>query len=191
MINITKAILNVIESIQPFDDLEALHVQDASNWIRTTTDSIFRISKPDKPPKHLVSYFVVVDEARHSILLIDHIKSGLWLPAGGHVEIDESPAVTVAREAQEELGLDAKFSALTGDQPLMITVTQTVNGNIHTDVSLWYVLTGDSRVDLDFDRREMKGYKWFTFDEILKTNIDTLDPHMHRFVNKLQQLLEC
>lgn len=34
MINITKAILNVIESIQPFDDLEALHVQDASNWIR-------------------------------------------------------------------------------------------------------------------------------------------------------------
>ena len=66
MINITKAILNVIESIQPFDDLEALHVQDASNWIRTTTDSIFRISKPDKPPKHLVSYFVVVDEARHT-----------------------------------------------------------------------------------------------------------------------------
>ena len=112
------------------------------------------------------------------------------MPAGGHVEIDESPAVTVAREAQEELGLDAKFSALTGDQPLMITVTQTVNGNIHTDVSLWYVLTGDSRVDLDFDRREMKGYKWFTFDEILKTNIDTLDPHMHRFVNKLQQMLE-
>lgn len=69
VVNITKAILNVIESIQPFDDLEALHVQDASSWIRTTTDSIFRISKPDKPPKHLVSYFVVVDglcySARH------------------------------------------------------------------------------------------------------------------------------
>ena len=191
MSNTTRDILNTIESIRPFDDLETLHIQDASNWIRSTTESIYRISKPDNPPKHLVSYFVPVDEARRSLLLIDHVKSGLWLPAGGHVEIDENPAVTVAREAQEELGLDAKFSALTGDQPLMITVTQTVNGNIHTDVSLWYVLTGDSRVDLDFDRREMKGYKWFTFDEILKTNIDTLDPHMHRFVNKLQQMLEC
>ena len=190
MSNTTRDILNTIESIRPFDDLETLHIQDASNWIRSTTESIYRISKPDNPPKHLVSYFVPVDEARRSLLLIDHVKSGLWLPAGGHVEIDENPAVTVAREAQEELGLDAKFSALTGDQPLMITVTQTVNGNIHTDVSLWYVLTGDSRVDLDFDRREMKGYKWFTFDEILKTNIDTLDPHMHRFVNKLQQMLE-
>lgn len=190
MSNTTRDILNTIESIRPFDDLETLHIQDASNWIRSTTESIYRISKPDNPPKHLVSYFVPVDEARRSLLLIDHVKSGLWLPAGGHVEIDENPAVTVAREAQEELGLDAKFSALTGDQPLMITVTQTVNGNIHTDVSLWYVLTGDSRVDLDFDRREMKGYKWFTFNEILKTNIDTLDPHMHRFVNKLQQMLE-
>lgn len=188
---ITNAILNVIESIQPFDDLEALHVQDASNWIRTTTDSIFRISKPDNPPKHLVAYFVPVDEARRSLLLIDHVKSGLWLPAGGHVEINENPVTTVVREAKEELGLDAKFGKWTGDQPLMLTVTQTVNGNVHTDVSLWYLIKGDSQIDLDFDRREMNGYRWCTFDEVLGTDIGMLDPHMHRFVNKLQQLLEC
>ena len=191
MINITKAILNVIESIQPFDDLEALHVQDASNWIRTTTNSIFRISKPDNPPKHLVSYFVPVDEARRSLLLIDHVKSGLWLPAGGHVEIDENPADTVVREAKEELGLDAKFGKWTDDQPLMLTVTQTVNGNVHTDFSLWYLIKGDSQIDLDFDRREMNGYRWYTFDELLGTDIGPLDPHTHRFVNKLQQMLEC
>ena len=184
-----KDILKLVESIQPFDVTEQTHINDATRWIRTTKDGVFRISKPDNPPKHLVSYFVPVDIANRSLLLIDHVKSGLWLPPGGHVEVNENPATTVVREAQEELGLTAQFDMTLGDKPLLLTVTQTVNGNIHTDVSLWYVLKGDSRVDLDFDRREMNGYRWLTFDEVLHTDTSKLDPHMHRFVNKLKREL--
>lgn len=181
-------IRQVIEALEPFDTIESEHIQDAVNWIKTA-DGIFRISKPDNPPKHLVSYFVPIDEANQSLLLIDHVKSGLWLPAGGHVEIDEDPKVTVIREAQEELGLNAEFTPLLGDKPLLVTVTQTINGNIHTDVSLWYVQKGDSRIVLDFDRREMNGYRWYSFDEVLQTDISKLDPHMHRFAKKLQRYL--
>ena len=184
-----RDILKLVESIQPFDAMEQTHINDAMQWIQVTKDGIFRISKPDNPPKHLVSYFVPVDIANRSLLLIDHVKSGLWLPPGGHVEVNENPATTVVREAQEELGLTAQFDMTLGDKPLLITVTQTVNGNIHTDVSLWYVLKGDSRVDLDFDRREMNGYRWLTFDEVLHTDTSKLDPHMRRFVNKLEREL--
>ena len=189
MNTVERDILKIVESIQSFDAMERAHITDAARWIRTATDGIFRISKPDNPPKHLVAYFVPIDIANHSLLLIDHVKSGLWLPPGGHVEVNENPVTTVKREAHEELGLHAEFDTMFGDKPLLITVTQTVNGNIHTDVSLWYVLKGDSRVDLDFDRREMNGYRWLTFDEIHRTDSSTLDPHMRRFVNKLEREL--
>lgn len=83
-----------IKLIQAFDTLEQEHIDDALTWM-TKTNDVFRIKKPDLPPKHLVSYFVLVDTKHKSILLCDHIKAQLWLPSGGHVEHGEHPADTV------------------------------------------------------------------------------------------------
>jgi len=47
-----------------------------------------------------VSYLLLVDRPAGSVLLCDHRLSGLWLPAGGHVEPGEHPLGTV------RLGLD-------------------------------------------------------------------------------------
>ena len=55
----------------------------------------------------------------------------------------------------------------------------------HTDVSLWYVLKGDSSRPIQYDEGEFNGYKWFTYDEILNISIEKLDKNLHRFVNKL------
>lgn len=74
-----------VRSIQPLDELERIHITDTLHWIQSG-ENIFRIAKPDKPPKHLVSYFVLIDPNHRSILLGDHIKAQLWLPSGGHVE---------------------------------------------------------------------------------------------------------
>lgn len=184
-IDIVKAAVN---TIKPYDDVEDEHVKDALRWLDTGLP-VFRISKPDNPPKHLVSYFVLFDESRRSMLLIDHIKADLWLPTGGHVDIDEDPRTTVVREADEELKVVADFNTLFGSDPFFITVTTTRNAGTHTDVSLWYVIKGNVDVDLDFDAGEMNGYKWLTLDEILATDIAELDPHMHRFTHKLQEKL--
>ncbi len=78
---------------------------------------------PRTPSPHLVSYFLPVDPASGSVLLADHRKSGLWLPPGGHIEPGEHPAETVRRETREELGIDARFSPLTGERPAFVTVT--------------------------------------------------------------------
>jgi 8-oxo-dGTP pyrophosphatase MutT (NUDIX family) len=40
-----------------------------------------------------------------------HVKSQLWLPAGGHIERDEDPIQAVVREVLEETGIEARVIA--------------------------------------------------------------------------------
>lgn len=180
-------ILDEVKRIEPVDEMEQLHIDDVLSWIQGPSD-IFRIAKPDNPPKHLVSYFVVYDPSVQKLMLIDHIKANMWLPSGGHVEIDEHPRETVRREAMEELELVADFGAI-GEEPAFITVTETRGPGTHTDVSFWYVIIGDSTAELNYDTREMRGLKWLSFDEVLAMDEQVLDPHMKRFVRKLVEML--
>ncbi|MFZ4099547.1 MAG: NUDIX domain-containing protein [Chlamydiia bacterium] len=124
-----------------------------------------------------------MDLAREKILLVSHIKAGLWLPSGGHVEQDEHPKLTAERELAEELNLLPEFLS---EAPLFLTQTVTVGQTAaHTDVSLWYVLKGDSREELVYDQTEFNGYRWFGYDEILQGDPSDFDPHMNRFIRKL------
>ncbi len=40
------------------------------------------------------------------VLLIKHKELGLWLPIGGHIELNETPDEALVREVKEECGLD-------------------------------------------------------------------------------------
>ena len=86
------------------------------------------------------------------------------------------------RELAEELSLVADFIQ---PNPLFITVTRTLGYGDHTDVSLWYLLRGDSSRAIEFDRGEFHGVRWFGFDEI---PFERSDPHIRRFVAKLRAL---
>ena len=167
-----------IEFIVPLDALEAKHRTDALAWVESGAD-LCRVTKPATPPKHLVSYFAVVDG--ENILLVDHKNAQLWLPSGGHVEPGEHPRETVARELFEELGFKASHDI---GPPLMITSTETVGLTAgHTDVSLWYVVRGERGQALRYDEGEFNGVRWFDFSEV---PYDRTDPHMRRFVQKLR-----
>lgn len=52
------------------------------------------------------SVFIVKGNA---VLFHKHKKIGLWLPPGGHVELDEDPNQAAMREAKEETGLDIEL----------------------------------------------------------------------------------
>ena len=185
---IRTQILNAVEAIRPFDTAEKNHIADTVAWIQSGAP-IFRVAKPDKQPKHLVSYFVLIDPEHQSPLLGDHIKAQLWLPSGGHVEPNEHPKATVIREAVEEIGQQAVW--LKGnDQPFFMSSGQTVGLTPgHTDVSLWYLLRGNVHDRLTFERREFNDMTWFTFAEILDSHPAIFDPHMQRFTKKLVQYL--
>ncbi len=177
-----ESIRRIVSGMKPLDEVESKHINDTLAWI-DSGEEIFRLEKPAIPPKHLVSYFVVIDPTKQVLMLVDHIKAELWLPSGGHVEKDEDPKETVRREILEELNFEADFVF---KDPIFITQTVTVGKTAgHTDVSLWYVVAADSEKEIVFDTSEFNGYKWFPFQEVLETPIEKFDPHMHRFTKKL------
>lgn len=179
---IREEIRKIIEKVNPFDELEKEHIKNALAWIGSG-EEIFRIQKPDIPPKHLVSYFVLIDPIAKKLLLLDHIKAELWLPSGGHVEKNEHPKKAVEREIREELNREAVFLLL---DPFFITQTITVGKTAgHTDVSLWYILQGDSGQSVEYEKQEFNGYEWFDYEEILNEPVSRFDPQMHRFTRKL------
>ncbi len=178
-------IRTIVEHIEPLDALERATIAKVLAWIDGGAE-LFRRVKPDVPNQHLVSYFVLVDGKRSQVLLVNHRKAGLWLPTGGHVELDEDPHETVKREFAEELGLRAASEASIGSLPLMITTNVTNGDGRHTDVCLWYVVAGDVNMELDPDPGEFIGHRWWTFDEVLAADIGGLDPATHRFLRKLQ-----
>jgi 8-oxo-dGTP pyrophosphatase MutT (NUDIX family) len=183
-----SAIASLVADVHPHDTLEAEHKRDALDWIQTGAP-LFRVTKLDDPPKHLVSYVVVCDELSRSVLFVDHINAGLWLPAGGHVEPDEHPWRTVTRETREELGVEALPIPRFGASPLFVTVTDTRGTPSHVDVSLWFVLTGTAGTAYDFDRREFRACRWMSFSEVVAMSSSARDPHAHRFIAKLDATL--
>lgn len=62
--------------------------------------------RSQNPKDHICVFFLPYDAQSKQVFLGHHIKSGLWLPPGGHIEENESPSQTVIREAQEELGIE-------------------------------------------------------------------------------------
>ena len=175
-------IAEIVRSITPYDALEQEHHAATVAWIESGAP-LCRIEKPAIPPQHLVSYFVVYDASTQRVLLVDHKKADLWLPNGGHVEPDEHPHTTVIREAREELRITARFVF---PHPIFLTVTQTV-GRIarHTDISLWYVLHGDSGQTFQYDQEEFRQIAWFPLGSL---SVPRTDPHMARFTAKLRSL---
>ncbi len=175
-----RTVHELIQNITPFDELEAQDRAHALRWLEST-DDVFRRVKPATPAQHLVSYVAVVDAADQSSLLVDHRNARLWLPPGGHVEVDEHPAETARREAWEELGIEAVFA-----EPTFITVTETVGvDHGHTDVSLWFVLLGRRGMRLVIDPDEFGEARWWTPEEVQAIGPGAFDPQYGRFVAKL------
>lgn len=173
-----QRVIGELRAITPADDAERRHWTDAMFWAKSGAP-LFRTAKPATPNKHLVSYFAVVDDGH--ILLVDHKNAQMWLPTGGHVESDEHPRRTVVRELWEELGIEVSLEAVA--PPLMVTVTETVGLTAgHTDVSLWYAINFRRGCDLDFNKEEFFGVRWFTFTEAATLRSD---PHLKRFLDKL------
>lgn len=171
-------LLKLIKNIPPFNHEEAQVIEETIEWI-TSGAPLYRLHKPDFPKKHLVTYFLHFDITAEKVLLVDHRKANLWLPAGGHIEPDENPLDSVERECLEELGIASEFIQKT---PLFISATETTGpSHPHIDVNLWYLLKGDASKTLLFDQTEFRSVHWFSFDEI---PFDHTDQNLKTFIEK-------
>jgi len=181
-------VLALLAGLVPHDDLEADHRRDAMAWVESGAP-IFRTAKPATPPKHLVSYCLLVDVEADAVLLVDHRDAQRWLPTGGHVDVDEHPATTARREMAEELGIEPPFHPATGPAPLFVTVTETAGMSTrHTDVSLWFVFAGRAVDEIEPDQREFAGVRWWPIDGIGVDPEIPVEPHLARALAKLGRL---
>ncbi|MFI6367552.1 NUDIX hydrolase [Nocardia sp. NPDC050630] len=181
----TATVAAIVDGITPLDALELQQIEDTRAWL-ASTDDVFRRIKPDTPPRHLVSYVVLVDPRARSVLLGQHLLAGLWLPTGGHISPGEHPLAAAGREATEELGIDPEFTVI-GTEPLFLSVTTTVGTHAgHQDVSLWYVIHGDRTREYTLDPGEFGAARWWDIDTF--DRIDA-DPHFARFLTKLEPIL--
>lgn len=189
---LVERVRRLVEEIEPVDLIERGHRAEAMSWLGMTTDVFRRTSTPVAPVRHLVAYFLLIDEEDRSVLLGDHIKSGLWLPSGGHVEPGEHPTDTVRRECFEELAVNAQFLPSVGERPLFITITDTVGAaDVHNDVSLWYCLSGSRSMNLKPDPDEYVSIRWWRYDEVHDTEPGQFDPGMGRMLKKVTKIGEA
>lgn len=176
---------DLVAAVSPLDDKEASDRLDILAWVASGAP-LFRVERPATPPRHLAVYFALLDDASHSIMLVDHVKARSWLLPGGHVDDGEDPRWTVEREAFEELGITPKFhEPISGDKPFFVTVTQTRGPGSHTDVTLWFILQGDRQAEIQMDTREANAARWFGLNQQTEWPASQFDPQMHRFAAKL------
>jgi hypothetical protein len=99
MDKVRQEIYEQVQPVVPFDDAEAVD-RNAILQLVQSGEPVFRIEKPAKPPKHLVSYFALYDPRAQKVLLVNHNRARIWLTNGGHVEMNENPRDTAVRECQ-------------------------------------------------------------------------------------------
>ena len=60
----------------------------------------------------------------NKVLLINHKELNMWLPIGGHIELDEDPEQALFREISEETGLTETDLIILSDKPNFHSPTQ-------------------------------------------------------------------
>jgi len=113
----------------------------------------------------VVAGYIVKDG---KVLLVDHKKLGVWLPAGGHIEENETPDDALRREIGEELdGLEVEFvhypNPRRGNDGLyalpFYTNVHHIKGD-HLHYCLFYLCYPTSELT-GFNRDELNGIGWF------------------------------
>jgi len=178
----------LVAELEPIDERERTDRIDILDWIDSGAP-LHRTAKPATPPKHLVSYCVLVDSESDSALLVDHLDAGLWLPTGGHVDPGEDAPDAASREIRGELAITPPFHPAIGPVPLMVAVTETQGRSLsHTDVSLWFVFTGSVEMYLHPDPGEFAATNWFRLEDIRHGPDTRFEPNLPRFVDKLARI---
>ncbi len=121
--------------------------------------------------------FIVNDNA---VLLRMHEKYDMWLPPGGHVELDEDFVEAAFREALEETGLTVRLldeelgetestgTEVYGERELLIPrfVNRHRVSDTHEHISFIYFGVSDTRDVNPAEGEKRDGFKWFTEEEL-------------------------
>ena len=107
------------------------------------------------------------------VLLIHHKKLNLWLPVGGHIDLNETPDQALKREFKEETNLDIEIIG-NFSIPLVGNTKENLALPFHTNVHnvgdhdhcCFYYLCETTDPSQLITNNELKGAEWFTKDDL-------------------------
>ncbi len=103
-----------------------------------------KYTKDDDPESHLCVSFAAYDHKSKQIFIGRHIKSGLWLFNGGHVDKEETLRQAVEREINEEWEINTNNIKI--GIPELLTITDIDNPTkqtCRTHFDIWYFIDID------------------------------------------------
>lgn len=144
--------------------------------------------------RHFTATVYILEEQK--VLLVYHRKINKWLPAGGHVEPNETPAEAAIREALEETGLEIelfyqeniwvdRWNAKSIERPYMClleNIPAHKEQPEHQHIDFVYVARPIGG-KITHNEEELDGIKWFTLEEI-----EALEPDVEIFAETQQVL---
>lgn len=125
--------------------------------------------------KDLVAAGFIVDNDK--VLLIHHKKLKKWLPAGGHIEANETPEEALRREMMEELGIEIELP-LSSNIPLDSTIRENISLpfdiNVHSvgdhdHCCLFYLCKPKGSITIN--KNELNDAKWFSYQDLDSSEI--------------------
>ena len=131
--------------------------------------------------------YIIDDE---KVLLIFHKKLRKWLPPGGHLDPNETPAEGARREAREETGLEIEFilqenvwvkrwNASSFERPYMCLLEEIPafgNQPEHQHIDFIYLARPVGGVAMQ-NHEETDGIRWFSLEDV-----ENLSPDEEIFV---------
>ncbi len=132
-----------------------------------------------------------------AVLLRKHDKYKLWLPPGGHVELDEDPTEAAVREMKEEVGLEVTLvSALpliaeddmyAGNRGRDLVMPYFMNRHriheTHEHVSFEYFGTSTTRNISQGEHELSDAIRWFTKDDLDDASYGVVE-HIRQYAKK-------
>lgn len=133
--------------------------------------------------RHFTATVYILHEGK--TLLLYHKKHNIWVPPGGHVEANETPAETAKREAFEETGIEIEFikqenvwfeefsNATSIERPylmLLENIPATAKEPAHQHMDFIYV----AKLVSIQQATEAHNMRWFTLEEVqnLKSGLE-------------------
>ena len=134
------------------------------------------LTQDENPETHFCVYFAAFDPKLKEVFLGHHIKSGLWLFNGGHINKDEALKEAVKREIDEEWGI--KIDIKIPKNPSLLTITNIDNlpkQLCKRHYEIWFFIrVKKNKFFPDEKRLEKEFYetRWLTGEESRKLVID-------------------
>lgn len=116
---------------------------------------------------------------KNKTLLIKHKYLPIWMPPGGHIELDQTPIEAVFMEIKEEAGIDVSHLELVETQPytksfkrgeavalpLPFDMEHHAITDTHRHINMAYIIKSDTD-NVEPGAGESNTFRWFTADEL-------------------------